>query len=1424
MGFLFRKKRWAVMLVIAVVLAAMTVSVTYAAVTSVRADDSVTYLKYMSDYDSKEEAYAAAYELNQKVVEEGTILLKNEDNILPMKDQKYVTVFGKSSADPAGNASYETTLADSLREVGFAVNPAMEQFYEDDSRSPVPTQNASGQGGPGGGTVAPGWTPNETDVTNISDSLWKTCEDYNDAAFVVIYREAGESRDSAMFAAREWAKTEERGAFAGVGDIPGKAEDRWTREDGSKIEKIESYAHIDDTYLSLSEYEADLLYEVGQRYENIVVVLNVAGTLQPDFLVSDEDGYCDLSYYRPSHPDQDSRVKIKGALWTGYSGDDGLKSLGRIIRGEVNPSGHTVDTWAMDYRKDPTYLNFSVGSISGATGYSARLYGSNRLSYAYDADLARTQAIAAFEDSEDWTSSGDSLVGRDFAGLYGQLSSGLDISPAYYQVSYSEGIYVGYRYWETVAASIAEQNADVEAYDNSAAPYLTEVERAYQADMASDGSSDESPIIDPTKKYNGGVEDAEDWYDDYVVYPLGYGLSYTDFTWDVEWPTIDDLYTKGGELGDGTVDIKVTVTNTGDVTGKDVVQLYYSAPYDSTENIEKSHVVLGDFDKTRLLLPGESQTLTISVSVYDLTSYDMALGADGKAEEGEGGYKLSDGTYHFFLGTDAHHLKSNGSDPVVTTLGAKYGEAESAFHKTYTVANDHTYTVDPDTGYEVNNRFEDVTNGLFEYGNNNNINEEGKIPQLSRSDFQGTFPKPIALKSMVREQSYFDYLSREILYNTGVDGVGTKLSSVNPTYDDSATAAKSSWDAQRTSYTTSDWYADRENVVYAEINENGERVFANGANKGKVIGKDVEKILLYDLTASNVEYGDSNWDAFLNQLTIEEMQHMVGYGGYCTYFIPDLGVPSTINPDGPESVGSAGPVVSNAGDNMLSATWNEDLAYMRGRAAGNEGMWGNSGRRVGDTTVNQSVAGWYAPGGDTHRSPFGGRNNQYFSEDGVLGGRMVAAECQGARDMGMITYIKHFALNDQEACRDFNGLITWATEQSMREIYLRNFEYALRGPALGTMTSLNRIGDEWSGYRYDFLTELLRGEWGFKGAVVTDGLNSWMDLDRMMRCGNDLALAMFGARMPADPFGEVTVEKLDADGNVIRDEDTDQLVYETYDVDTDVQIAALRETCLHILYAASQSHSMLNGACLEYATALSPVDDLGTVMAGQRASDIDASFTDGEAYDVTISKYSVVSGSLPAGLSINADTGVISGTVSADAEPGEYSFTIQARADGWGRKEKACTLTVASLVRDGATAYIVQNVAGELDTSTSVEGASYSVTAGALPDGMSLDASTGVVSGTPTTPGMYTFTVTASLDGYTDSGAEYTIVVLGGQGAQGETGPQGPAGQDGADAPESEGGCGGDIGSTFAIVASVLGLLAAGAVAYTLLRKKNQDK
>ena len=852
MGFLFRKKRWAVMLVIAVVLAAMTVSVTYAAVTSVRADDSVTYLKYMSDYDSKEEAYAAAYELNQKVVEEGTILLKNEDNILPMKDQKYVTVFGKSSADPAGNASYETTLADSLREVGFAVNPAMEQFYEDDSRSPVPTQNTSGQFGPGGGTVAPGWTPNETDVTNISDSLWKTCEDYSDAAFVVIYREAGESRDSAMFAAREWAKTEERGAFAGVGDIPGKAEDRWTREDGSKIEKIESYAHIDDTYLSLSEYEADLLYEVGQRYENIVVVLNVAGTLQPDFLVSDEDGYCDLSYYRPSHPDQDSRVKIKGALWTGYSGDDGLKSLGRIIRGEVNPSGHTVDTWAMDYRKDPTYLNFSVGSISGATGRDARLYGSNRLSYDYDADLAKTQAAAAFKDSEDWTSSGDSLVGRDFAGLYGQLSSGIDVSPAYYQVSYSEGIYVGYRYWETVAASIAEKDAGTQAYDNSAAPYLTEVERAYLADVEDEGSSDESPIIDPTKKYNGGVANAEEWYDDYVVYPLGYGLSYTDFEWDVEWPTIDDLYTKGGELGDGTVDIKVTVTNTGDVAGKDVVQLYYSAPYDSTENIEKSHVVLGDFDKTRLLLPGESQTLTISVSVYDLTSYDMALGADGKAEEGEGGYKLSDGTYHFFLGTDAHHLKSNGSDPVVTTLGAKYGEAESAFHKTYTVANDHTYTVDPDTGYEVNNRFEDVTNGLFEYGNNNNINEEGKIPQLSRSDFQGTFPKPIALKSMVREQSYFDYLSREILYNTGVDGVGTKLSSVNPTYDDSATAAKSSWDAQRTSYTTSDWYADRKNVVYAEINENGERVFANGANKGKVIGKDVEKILLYDLTASNV--------------------------------------------------------------------------------------------------------------------------------------------------------------------------------------------------------------------------------------------------------------------------------------------------------------------------------------------------------------------------------------------------------------------------------------------------------------------------------------------------------------------------------------------------------------------------------------------
>ena len=484
------------------------------------------------------------------------------------------------------------------------------------------------------------------------------------------------------------------------------------------------------------------------------------------------------------------------------------------------------------------------------------------------------------------------------------------------------------------------------------------------------------------------------------MYPFGFGLSYTTFS-----ETLDSVENDGA-----TVTARVTVTNIGSVAGKQVAEIYYSAPY-TAGGVEKNAVVLGAFEKTKLLEPGESQTLELTYDTDDMASWDS--GANG----GKGAYVLDAGDYAVSLRTDSHTVV----DSRTLTLDAK------------TIK-------DSATGNDVQNQFSDTT----EY-----MERNGGV--MSRTDFAGTFPAPAGDKT------------------TADAGISV--------------------------------------AEYQAQEDPGAQMPTTGASNG---------VSLIDLRGK--DYDDPLWDTLLDQLTVEEMTSVINDGAYNTAEVPSISKPVTSDPDGPAGFTSLTGSTGNCAycsEYVMAQTWNKELIYAVGQAIGQEAL-------------SSGYSGWYAPAANTHRSPFGGRNFEYFSED------LCAAEVSGAASNGVYAYVKHFALNDQESYR-VQHLMTWADEQTIREVYLRPFEIAVKDATYeerfldgegttqtktakactGIMSSFNYIGTEWAGGRRSLLTNVLRGEWGFQGMVITDfNLYGYMDKSAALAAGNDLQLtysAMSGA-------------------------------------------------------------------------------------------------------------------------------------------------------------------------------------------------------------------------------------------------------------------------------------------------------------------------
>jgi len=583
---------------------------------------------------------------------------------------------------------------------------------------------------------------------------------------------------------------------------------------------------------------------------------------------------------------------IDAAIWVGTPGSTGCNAIGNVLTGAVNPSGKTADTFAYDLTSAPSYYNF------GAYDYTN----------------------ASYSDTSMFSGTGSSESGTNL----------------YHYVEYAEGIYVGYRYYETAA---------------------------------------------------------EDGYIDYsstVQYPFGYGLSYTTFD-----ETLDSVTDDGT-----TITANATVTNTGSVAGKQVVEIYYSAPY-TKGGIEKSSVVLGGFDKTKLLEPGESQSVTVSFAKEDMASYDYA----GIKAEG-GAYVLEAGNYEISLRTDSHTVV--GSQTVTVEKDVIYNDDNDGARSSDKVA--------------ATNEFDDVS---FDDG----------ITYVSRADWAGTMPTERAASSKEATAEQVDALE-------------------NPEELD---------------------YSSDEDVTF-------------GANNG---------LTLADM--AGLDYDDPKWDDLLDQCTLREMELLVGNGGWTNMNVNSVSKPATTECDGPNGINNIMAGVTGTqltGQSVLGYTWNTELAQ-------------RVGELLADEAKAMGISGLYAPAVNIHRSPFGGRNYEYVSEDGLLSGKVISSEIKGLEDNGVYGYLKHFAVNDQETNRDNGGLATWLNEQALREIYLRPFEICVKeGDTTAMMSSFNRIGTTPAAESTALLTTVLRGEWGFHGTVITDCTMacSTSDVNRALYAGNDLEL------------------------------------------------------------------------------------------------------------------------------------------------------------------------------------------------------------------------------------------------------------------------------------------------------------------------------
>lgn len=867
------------------------------------------------------------YEQSVTEQEEGSVLLKNENDTLPLSDEETrITLFGHAVAQPiyknssAGSSGYEgeycIDLYTALMDAGFSINDTLYNAYVNSD-----TVRGSGATRAVGGEESE-WSLGEEDISFYTEEIQQSWQDdYNDVAIVMFAREGAEG-----------------------GELQ--------TEDPTGISQ-----------LALHQEEKDLLQMIKDsgKFEKTIVLINSGNAMELGWL----DEY-----------------DVDACLWIGLPGQRGFEGVANILTGAANPSGHLSDTYATNSLSAPAVVNGSY-------------------------------------NNQNWTNLDYVLENSDET----------DSSISWYTVQ-AEGIYIGYKYYET----------------------------RYEDLILGQGNADSV----------NGSSTGEAWnYTDEVSYPFGYGLSYTTFD-----QTLDSV-----EVTDDTVTVIVTVTNTGDVAGKSVVQVYAQTPYGDYEKenlVEKSAIQLVNFDKTDVLEPGESETVTIECDKYLLASYDY-INAQG--------YIMSEGEYYISVGDNAHDALNNvlaakGASGMVDVSGAP---ASGSVDKTYTWSEefaDTTYRTSQYTDEEVTNQFADCDINYW---------QEDSVTYLTRNDWDGTYPTA----------------------PTQVGATDEMIEVLNGDYYEKPEDAGSISD-----YTL----GDNQDIPLATL-----------------IGAD---------------FDDEAWEEYLNQFTLEELA-TIPADNFGTAEIPSVGKPAILAGDGPDGVGGKFDA-EKYGDgrddcafpceNILASTFNKDVMMRRGEFMGEEAQY-------------LGMAYVWMPGVNLHRTPFGGRNFEYYSEDANMSYLCSAQTVQGMASKGVHAGAKHLTGNDQENNRE--GISVFFNEQAFREGSLRGCEGALtQENSLAVMHAFNRLGMKWSSASQALCTQVVRNEWGFKGIEETDAI-----------AGGSTFKLHFTSTLAAG----TNVFCLDFSGD-----STKALVNAIEENDDGYLLGKLRETAHYYLYAIANS-SVMNG-------------------------------------------------------------------------------------------------------------------------------------------------------------------------------------------------------------------------------------------------------
>ncbi|WEV65859.1 glycoside hydrolase family 3 N-terminal domain-containing protein [Bifidobacterium sp. ESL0764] len=867
---------------------------------------------YYSTSYTKDSIKKAEDKLYNDIADEGTVLLKNDDHALPMKQGTKFSFFSANSKDgttravlPIGEGAQSVTLQSSFQKAGFKVNQKLWDFYQSKTGKKYGLAKGSVNFGD-----AEDFRINEAPLSVLRSQQGLLNSVKGTVPVYVLSRVAGEGRDMPR----------------------------------SMYNHATSQADKGKTYLQPDSTELELLKYLNDNFGTVLLYVKSNAALQLDWL--------------KQFP------HIKAVLYS----QNVTNSLAQIVAGKVNPSGRTTDTFAADPLASPAAQNF------GSYQY-------------YDQNGKPTK---------------------------------------YNYIDYAEGIYVGYKYYET----------------------------RYEDKVLGQGDAGD---------YN---------YAKQVVYPFGYGLSYTTFNWS------GFSVNAAGQKFNATV----TVKNTGSKAGKDAVELYAQAPYtqyDKDNGVEKASANLVGFAKTKVLQPGESQTVTVKFNEDQLKSYDYR-----KAKT----YIMDPGEYRFTAARNANEATNNFLADKGKNKSAgmtKDGDTSMVAHWTpaNTDVDSTTFALDSKTKKKISNVFDFASDKGVKY--------------LTRADWTKTFPKH---------------------YGEPSDSIDTWGDEINCT-DKKGAKASCTW--KKT--------ASSQLLKQLEGNDSGTPVKRASVKATPTFGKK-NGLKVSDLRGA--AYNDPKWDKLLDELTQKDYQQTIGFSGYGIGYLKSVQKPYQVDADSATGLVYGGTNRMFPSPMTLAQTYNTDLATRYGKMIGDEALLGGAN-------------GWYAPSMDIHRTPFSGRNGEYYSEDGFMSGSMAKQEITGAATRGVYSYIKHFLLNDQEDHRgDRPGnfsVATWSNEQAIRELYLKPFEMCIKSgtvpmkyvkkgadgkyrnavaqmpAAQAMMTSFNRIGATWVGGSYPLIHNLLRSEWGFNGLVMTDNANTgkFISAYQMIEAGSDLKLLS-----AKDPTGE----------------------------------------------------------------------------------------------------------------------------------------------------------------------------------------------------------------------------------------------------------------------------------------------------------------